>query len=375
MKPSILITKVESFIIDLPTIRPHKLSMTTMQKQSMVIIKLHSSDGLVGIGEATTIGGLSYGEESPEGIKLTIDKYLAPALINADATNVQSAMTQLCKIAKGNRLSKSAIETALLDAQGKRLNVSMATLLGGAVTDTLPVLWTLASGKTEQDIDEAEKLLTMKRHNTFKLKIGSREPSVDIAHVSAIKKALGNRAKVTVDVNQAWSESTAKTGIAALQDAGVDLIEQPIVKENHRGLARLRERFIVPIMADESVATPEDAFDLACLGSADVFALKIAKSGGPMAVLKVAAIGEAAGIALYGGTLLEGSVGSIASAQAFSTLRSLEWGTELFGPLLLTDDIVVNPPEFSNYQLKLPSGPGLGLELDMDKLKHYQRRE
>ncbi|MCM2349284.1 MAG: muconate/chloromuconate family cycloisomerase [Bacteriovoracaceae bacterium] len=375
MKTPITITKVESFIIDLPTIRPHKLSMTTMQKQSMVIIKLYSSDGLVGIGEATTIGGLSYGEESPEGIKLTIDKYLAPALINIDATNIQSAMTQLSKIAKGNRLSKSAIETALFDAQGKRLNVSMATLLGGAVTDTLPVLWTLASGKTEQDIDEAEKLLAIKRHNTFKLKIGSREPAVDIAHVSAIKKALGNRAKVTVDVNQAWSESTAKTGIAALQDAGVDLIEQPIVKENHRGLARLREKFIVPIMADEAVATPEDAFDLACLGAADVFALKIAKSGGPMAVLKVAAIGEAAGIALYGGTLLEGSIGSIASAQAFSTLRSLEWGTELFGPLLLTDDIVANPPEFSNYQLKLPSGPGLGLELDMDKLKHYQRRE
>lgn len=369
------ITRVDSYIVDLPTIRPHKLSMTTMQKQSMVIVELHSSDGLVGLGEATTIGGLSYGEESPEGIKLTIDKYLAPALINEDATNIHRAMSKLAKIAKGNRLAKSAIETALLDAQGKRLNISVRELLGGAITDALPVLWTLASGNTDQDIEEAEKMLALKRHRTFKLKIGSRDPAVDIAHVSAIKKALGDRAKVTVDINQAWSESTAKTGIAALQDAGVDLIEQPIVKENHRGLARLRERFIVPMMADEAVATPEDAFDLACLSAADVFAIKIAKSGGPLSVLKVAAIAEASGIALYGGTLLEGSIGTVASAQSFATLRSMEWGTELFGPLLLTDDIITEPLSYSHFELKLPSGPGLGVELDRDKVKYYQRRE
>lgn len=375
MKDKLKITRVETFIIDLPTIRPHKLSMATMQKQTMVIIQLHCSDDIVGLGEATTIGGLSYGDESPEGIKLTIDRYLAPAILNEDPRNINRLLLKINQVAKGNRFAKSGIETALLDAQAKRLNISLAALLGGPVTDTLPVLWTLASGVTEKDIDEAEKLLSLKKHNTFKLKIGSLAPEVDIAHVSKIKKALGSRARITVDINQAWSESTAKLGVAALQEAGVDLIEQPIDKTNHRGLARLRKHFIVPIMADEAVDTIENAFDLAALGACDVFALKIAKSGGPMSVLKVARIAEAAGISLYGGTMLEGSIGSIASAHAFATLSNLEWGTELFGPLLLTDDIVTNPPQFENYQMILPEGPGLGLELDMDKVKHYQRRD
>lgn len=374
MKTTIHPTKIETYLVDLPTIRPHKLSMTTMQKQSMVIVRLFCSDGLIGFGEATTIGGLSYGDESPEGMKLTIDQYIAPALKHCDLSNLNSTMAHLNKLIKGNRIAKSAIETALLDAQGKRLNLSVSALLGGAVSHSLPVLWTLASGHTEKDIEEAQKLLEMKRHNVFKLKIGARDPQVDINHVCAIKKALGNKAKITVDINQAWSESTARMGLLAFQDAGVDLIEQPLYKENFDGMARLSKKFFIPIMADESVSTLTDAYRLAEMGAASVFALKIAKSGGPMAMLKLASIAEAAGISLYGGTLLEGSIGSIASAHAFSTLSNLEWGTELFGPLLLTDDIVTTPIEYRDYQMFLPQGPGLGLELDIEKLKHYQRK-
>src|ERR1700754_284697 len=195
------ITSVEAILVDLPTIRAHQLAMATMQQQTLVIVRLRTSDGIEGLGEATTIGGLSYGDESPEGIKLTIDTYLAPALVGQDATNINGAMLRLNKIARGNRFAKSAIETALLDAQGKRLGVPVSELLGGAVRKTLPVLWTLASGDTQRDIEEAEMLLAERRHNTFKLKIGRRSVRDDVAHVSRIKRALGDRARVTVDVN------------------------------------------------------------------------------------------------------------------------------------------------------------------------------
>src|ERR1700744_5015806 len=127
------ITSVEAILVDLPTIRAHQLAMATMQQQTLVVVRLRSSDGIEGIGEATTIGGLSYGEESPEGIKLAIDTYLAPALIGRDATDIRAAMVILDQVAKGNRFAKSAIETALLDAHGKRLETPVTTLLGGAV--------------------------------------------------------------------------------------------------------------------------------------------------------------------------------------------------------------------------------------------------
>ncbi|AME25575.1 MULTISPECIES: muconate/chloromuconate family cycloisomerase [Burkholderiaceae] len=367
------IISVEAILVDLPTIRAHQLAMATMQQQTLVIVRLRSSDDIEGLGEATTIGGLAYGEESPEGIKLTIDTYLAPALIGMDATNVNGAMLKLNKIARGNRFAKCALETALLDAQGKRLGVPVSTLLGGAVRKTLPVLWTLASGDTQRDIEEAEMLLAERRHNTFKLKIGRRGVREDVAHVSKIKAALGGRAKVTVDVNQAWSEVDAASGIEALEAAGVDLIEQPTPREQRGALARLASRFIVPIMADEAVTGPEDALELVRGACADVFALKIAKSGGIYAMMRTAAIADAAGVSLYGGTMLEGSVGSVASAHGFSALPQLDWGTELFGPLLLKDDIVTARPQYRDFDLHLPEGPGLGLHIDEEKLAFYRR--
>jgi muconate cycloisomerase len=369
-----IIEKIEATIVDLPTIRPHHLSMTVMRNQTLVIVRIFCSDDIVGIGEATTIGGLSYGQESPEGIKLTIDTYLAPALIGKQASAVNMAMHVLDKVGIGNHFAKSAIETALFDALGKRLNVSVATLLGGVVQEKLGVLWTLASGDTAKDIEEAHQILDTKRHDTFKLKIGRKNPNVDIAHVTAIKQAVGNDVKITVDINQAWDEQTAKRAIAALQDAGVDLVEQPIPRENVEGMARLTQMFIIPIMADESVNGPHDAFKSAKLFAGSVFALKIAKAGGLANVLKTAAIADAAGIALYGGTMLEGTIGTAASAHAFSTLPWLSWGTELFGPLLLTDDIVKKGIEYRNGTMILPEGPGLGIELDMDKFSHYTRK-
>ncbi|MFM0506168.1 muconate/chloromuconate family cycloisomerase [Paraburkholderia sp. RL17-373-BIF-A] len=367
------ITSVEAILVDLPTIRAHQLAMATMQQQTLVIVRLRSSDGIEGIGEATTIGGLSYGDESPEGIKLTIDTYLAPAIVGQDATNINDAMLKLNKVARGNRFAKCAIETALLDAQGKRLGVPVSTLLGGAVRKTLPVLWTLASGDTQRDIDEAETLLAERRHNTFKLKIGRRSVRDDVAHVSKIKAALGDRAKVTVDVNQAWNEADAALGIEALEAAGIDLIEQPTPREQRGALARLASRFIVPIMADEAVTGPEDALELVRGACADVFALKIAKSGGIYGMMRTAAIADAAGVSLYGGTMLEGSIGSIASAHGFAALPQLAWGTELFGPLLLKDDIVTARPHYQDFDLHLPEGPGLGLHIDEDKLAFYRR--
>lgn len=129
---SALIEHIDAIIVDLPTIRPHKLAMHTMQQQTLVVLRLRCSDGVEGIGEATTIGGLAYGYESPEGIKANIDAYLAPALIGLPADNINAAMLKLEKLAKGNTFAKSGIESALLDAQGKRLGLPVSELLGAA---------------------------------------------------------------------------------------------------------------------------------------------------------------------------------------------------------------------------------------------------
>lgn len=370
---SVKIEQVETFLVDLPTIRPHHLAMTTMDGQTLMLVRMTMSDGTVGWGEGTTIGGLAYGSESPEGMKLAIDTYIAPILFGCDPDRVGRTMATIGKAVQGNNFAKCAVETALLDALGKRTGLAVSELLGGRQHDRLPVGWTLASGDTERDIAEAEEMLSRRRHNIFKLKIGRGDQHRNIAHVAAIKRALADRASIRVDVNQAWSGAQASYRLSALLDAGVDLVEQPIAKENVKGMARLSRESSIPIMADEALHGPESAFEIAREAAADVFAVKIAQSGGLFAAGQVAAIAEAAGIGLYGGTMLEGAIGTIASAQLFATFSKLEWGTELFGPLLLTEEILSQPLDYSEFSLAVPSGPGLGIAIDEERLAHFRR--
>jgi muconate cycloisomerase len=370
---TVRIEQVETFLVDLPTIRPHQLSMTTMKGQTLMVVRIRMSDGIVGIGEGTTIGGLAYGAESPEGMKLAIDTYIAPLLMSANPNRVALAMAAVGRAVQGNHFAKCAVETALVDALGKRLGIAVSELLGGRQHDRLPVAWALASGDTARDIAEAEDMLARRRHNIFKLKIGRGDPKANIAHVAAIKRAVGDRASIRVDVNQAWSEATASACLPLLKDAGVDLVEQPIALKNIRGMARLARETSIAIMADEALHGPETAFHFAQAEAADVFALKILQSGGLFAGAKVAAIAEASGIGLYGGTMLEGAVATIASAQLFSTFAKMEWGTELFGPLLLTEEILEVPLDYSEFSLKVPDGPGLGITLDESQLNRFRR--
>ena len=370
-KSAIVIERVETLLLDLPTIRPHRLSVATMDGQTVMLVRVHCSDGVVGIGEGTTIGGLAYGGESPEGMKLAVDTYFAPRLHGADATRVPALMARLDGTIKDNRFARTAVETALLDAQGKRSGLPLSELLGGRRRDRLPVAWTLASCAPARDIAEAEKMLDLRRHKVFKLKIGARPLAEDIAHVAAIKRALGERAAVRVDVNMAWSELQAARGMAALADAGCELVEQPVATA--AALARLVRRFPTALMADESLHGPRSAFELAKVAGADVFAVKIEQSGGLYAAQQVAAIADAAGIELYGGTMLEGAVGTIASAHAFATFANLQWGTELFGPLLLTEEILETPLDYSDFHLTVPDGPGLGTALDEDRVQFFRR--
>jgi muconate cycloisomerase len=371
---SVQADKIHTLIVDVPTIRPHVLAMATMSRQTIVLVRITASDGIEGIGEGTTIGGLSYGNESPEGIKLAIDTYIAPVLRTGDLSRVAEMMAKVGRHVVGNHIAKSAVETALLDAAGKRLGVAVSELIGGGrLRDRLPIAWTLASGDTARDIQEAEALIEARRHAIFKLKIGKRTVREDVAHVAAIKKAVGARASVRVDVNQGWDETQADLGMAMLADAGCDLVEQPVARHARAAMTRLSERHAIPIMADEALHGPEDAFAIAASAGARVFAVKVAQSGGLHAAQAVASIASAAGIGLYGGTMLEAGIGTAASAQLFATFPDLAWGTELFGPLLLTEEILAEPLDYADFSLGVPTGPGIGVTLDEDKITHFRR--
>ncbi|WP_367109182.1 muconate/chloromuconate family cycloisomerase [uncultured Psychrobacter sp.] len=368
-----MIRSIDTLLVPIPTIREHKLACTVMREQVLVLVHIQTEDGFAGWGEATTIGGLSYAEESPHSIKTNIDTYFTPLLLKEQPSSTAKAMQLLSLHITGNRFAKCAIETALLDIEGQRLGIPVSELLGGRVRDAIEVAWTLASGDTATDIAEAKEMVAQKRHRIFKLKIGSNPILDDVAHVLAIKKAVPE-CRISVDVNQAWTELEAMQGISLLEAGGVDLIEQPISMRNRAGLKRLKDRFDVAIMADEIVQDPQNAFHLASEHCADVFAVKINQAGGLKAACLIGQMAHLAGIELYGGTMLEGPIGTAASAHVFATYPSLNFDTEMFGPLLLTEDILVRPLDYNNFGLTVPTGAGLGIEVDTDKVYYYAKR-
>nr|WP_249200196.1 muconate/chloromuconate family cycloisomerase [Thetidibacter halocola] len=373
VSPVTKIDQIETVILDIPTIRGHVLSMATMRVQAAVLVRVRFSDGSEGIGEGTTIGGLSYGPESPESIRSAIDTYIAPAVTGRDADDVNGAIQLMDKLVKGNRIARAAVEIALWDGLAKRLGVPVSQLFGGAVHDRLPVAWTLASGNSDTDIAEALEMIETRRHNIFKLKIGKRAVAEDVAHVARIKRAVGDAASVRVDVNTAWSLQDARWGLKGLQDAGCELVEQPVPARQRRAMAELAQGYEIAVMADESLNGPEDALEVASARAADVFAVKVAQSGGLKRASEVIAIGQSSGLGLYAGTMLETGLGTAAALHLFATVETLRWGTELFGPLLLTADILAEPIVYRDFCVEIPQGPGIGATLDPDKIDFYRR--
>jgi len=368
------VVAVETRVLDIPLIRPHKFSVATMHTQGVLLVRLETADGTVGWGEGVVPGGPWWGGESVEGMAAIVDRHLAPQVIGLDVLRTDALSQRLETVAAGAPFARAGVEMAAWDAAGRALGVPVHQLLGGAHRDRLPVTWALGTEPADQVVEEATRLVAEGRHSSFKLKMGAQPPEEDVARICAVVEAFPSTVSFAVDLNGAWDEYTARRWLPALADAGVRLVEQPLPASDLAGLARLRQRSGLAIMADESLRTPADALRLANTHAVDVLALKIAKSGGLSAVRRVAAVAEAAGLACYGGTTIETSLGTAASAHLFSATASLQWGTELFGPLLLAGDITIEPATYKDGDLLVTNEPGFGVTIDEDKVAKYERR-
>ena len=367
------IRSIASFIIDAPTVRRHKLSNTEVSHQGYVLVRVMLENGVEGYGEASTLGGPRWAEESVESIKSAVDKYLAPALVGSQAGRFEENAGKLAKAASRNNAGKAAIEAALFDAVGKSLDLPSTALLGGSVRQSFSVIWALASGDAGQEIEEAKTKIERAEHRRFKVKIGFSDPRTDIERLQKIRIALGSDVEIIVDVNQAWNEATAIRWLPAFDDLGVSLIEQPLPAAQVEQLARVAIRTYIPIMVDEAVFSSNDILRAGYAGAGSVISLKLVKSGGLLGLKRAAAVADALGMELYGGCLLESGIGTAAHLAVFSTLPKLEWGTEHFGPRILTNDLVLVGPTYRDFEVHLPEGPGLGIVLDEDRIRHLTR--
>lgn len=365
------IATIEAIPVEIPFHRPHKLAGGVLTAQRFVIVRMRMDNGLEGLGEASTCWP-TWLDENPESVKAVIDRYLAPALVGQDARRIEALTATMDAVAPGNPFAKAALEFALFDAVGKRYQVPVYQLLGGLAQERALLSWSLASGDVDADVREAERLMA-RGHRCFKIKVGAVDPDFDIRRVCAIAEAIGGRARLRVDANQGWDEVAAMRGAKAFGTAGIEIFEQPVPRWNIDALARLTAAAHVPIMADEGVGTVHEAFIVAARHAANIFALKPAKAGGLAAARKVAAIAEGAGIKCYVGCMIETGIGTSAYMHFTAASRVVTYGCELFGPLLLTDDVVNEPTRFEDGHVYVSHAPGLGVTLDEARLARYRK--
>ncbi len=367
------IDRVDTVLLDVPLRRAHRFARVGMETQPVLLVFLRTAGGATGVGEGVVPGGPWWGGESVETMQVVVERYMAPILLGREVDDIIGIGRDIDDVVAANLYAKTAVEVALHDAWARSLGVPVHTLLGGLARRSVPVTWALGTEPAPVVIEEALGKLDAGMHRTFKLKMGAQDPAADVDRVAAIAEKLAGTAGVRVDINARWDRLTALAQLPELADTGVELVEQPVPGSEIETLAELTRTLSVPIMADESLRTPTDALRLAKLGAADIFSLKTTKSGGLRPTKAISEVAAAAGIPCHAGTSIETGIGTAASLQLACAAPAVTWGSELFGPLLMREELLATPLRYADGELHLPDGPGLGVELDPEAVRAFTR--
>lgn len=366
------ITKVEALPITIPYYRPYTVATGTAKLGQHVITKIHTDEGIVGLGETAHIVPDRTGE-SQENITLAIRHRLGPMLIGEDPFDIDRIMGKLEKAVIGKYgflYSKAAIDCALWDIMGKALGVPLYKLLGGANRRKITVARSL-SVKSPSEMGEDAVKLVEKGYKLITIKIGF-DPKDDIARVAGVREAVGPDFPIEVDANQGYTADVAIKTLRKMEKYDIQACEQPCPWWDLDGMAAVTEAIDTPIIADESVLTPVDVLTVARRRAADVICLKLVKMGGIYFCKKMVAIAEAAGLKVSVGSRHPFGVGTAALHHFVAATKEIEepigYGTTLER---FEDDIIKQPIPIEDGCVTVQEKPGLGVELDEEKMARY----
>ena len=381
------ITGLETIVIELPGRASYTWRSLQVPIGRYVILKVTTDAGITGLGEAPAI--LSWGGEhgryfgeDPGIVCYLIRECFAPMLEGADPFAVKNILARADVEIRGYPYTKAMIESALFDIMGRSLGVPVYQLLGGAVRSEIPLCHSVGIASPESAAEEAAQVVA-DGIRWLQIKVPG-EPAEDLAIVKAIRRAVGDGVTIFPDINRGYnSVKTATHSIKAMQaEADISAVEQPV--EGIDAMAAVCRAVEIPVIVDEGCWTPQDAIEVVKRGSADVISIYFTKSGGLIRAMEIGAIGRAAGLPINVNGSLEGGVGNASNLHLAAALE----GTVLpgvitvntlkgreqtkVGGVFYTDDIITEPFEYADGCLRVPDRPGLGIELDPDKVEKYR---
>ncbi len=380
------IVKIETIPIRLPTRRAHQWASLTTPIGVYVIVKLYTDQGLVGLGEAPVLkdwGGDhgKYFGETPQTTVHIINDILGPALAGQDPRRFEAMHALMDRAVKGYPYCKAAIDAALYDVVGKALNVPAYQLLGGLFRERVPIAHSLGLMAIDKAVEEARQA-TAEGVKTIKLK-GGVEAKRDIELVKRVRQAVGPAVHICVDANQGYPTAKAAVkAIKAMEEYDLLYMEQPV--QGIGPMAEVARRVDTPIMADESAWTAEDVIEIVEKKAADIVSLYTTKPGGMFKAKKVAAVAEAAGLGCNVNGSVETGVGNAANLHLAASTGAVTYGCVVpvstpkekskggVAGIYYQDDLVTEAFEYAGGDIIVSSKPGLGIEIDEDKLKRYR---
>jgi muconate cycloisomerase len=373
------ITGLETIVIELPGRSSYTWRSLQVPIGRYVILKISTDEGITGLGEAPAI--LSWGGEhgryfgeDPGIVCYLIRDCFTAMLVGADPFAVKNILAQADIDIRGYPYTKAMIESALFDIMGRSL--------GGAVRTEIPLCHSVGVAAPEDAAKEAAQVVE-DGINWLQIKVPG-EPAEDLAIVKEIRRQVGAEVTIFPDINRGYkSVKTATNSIKAMHgEADISAVEQPV--EGIDAMAAVCRAVEIPVIVDEGCWTPQDAIEIVKRGSADVISIYFTKSGGLIRSMEIGAIGRAAGLPTNVNGSLEGGVGNASNLHLAAALE----GTVLpgvitvntlagreqtkVGGVFYTDDVITEPFEYADGCLKVPDKPGLGIELDPEKIEKYR---
>lgn len=348
------IVDLEAIPYGLPFRDPYVTAAGTLDRREMVLLRLRSDDGLVGLGEAVPLslrGGTGLAQVVTELKQLGEHDRFDEALLRDDATGLSPP-------------ARCAALTALLDLRGKRAAVEGKADSGAS--SPVRCNATLVAGDPAAVVSAAERWAA-DGFSTFKLKLGTGD---EAAQVRAVREALGPRVRIRIDANAAWDVETAKRTLGQLEPYEVELAEQPVATlEESMEVARSTS---IPLAGDESIESRGDAERAAAMEACQMTGVKLSKVGGPEAAIEIAEI-----LPAYLSSALDGPVGIAAAAQVAATLNEAAAGSGdlahgLATQRLFSSTVASIECELHGDMLHPPPGPGLGVEIDEAALQAHR---
>ncbi|GAA4880805.1 mandelate racemase/muconate lactonizing enzyme family protein [Saccharopolyspora cebuensis] len=363
------ITQVDAIPFAIPYRKPLKFASGEARTADHVLVRVHTDEGLVGVAEAPP-RPYTYGE-TQRSIVAVLESIFAPAVVGLSPLRREVVHERLDRTI-GNPAAKAALDMALWDIIGQAAGRSVTELLGGW-TDRMRVAHMVGFAPPEQMVAEAQRVREEHGITTFKVKVGRRPHTLDVRACRALREGLGEEVELYVDGNRGWTASESARALREMDDLGLTLAEELCPADDVLGRRWLVERSPIPFVADESATRPGEVTRELLSGAANAISIKTARTGFSTSQ-RVLHQCEGLGVEVVLGNQIDGQIGTVCSAAFGAAHRhTARRAGELSNFLDMSDDLLAEPVRITGGTVAVRQVPGLGIELDPDKLARYRQ--